>query len=368
MVTHESKIPYDRPVLSKGMVSGSMPESMLPLRDKKFYSRLKIDLKQEARVERIDTGSRELFFAEGTKGGKSVRGDAVLLASGGRAKTLPIEGFGLPGSFTLRSFADGIAVKQRLNEGDRIVLIGASFIAMELAAEFIQAGYPVSVVAPEKAPMVLVFGERVAERVKKLHGDNGVTFYLENKPERIGGKEKVEEVVLESGETIPADVVITGVGIEPELSYLEGSPFIIENGIEVNNHFETKESGFYAAGDIARVPFPQFETPVRVEHWVEAEKQGQAAALSMMGKPAEYRKPPFFWTRQYDLSLKYAGFPFEFEQIAYSGDVEGGSFLAGYYRDNRLFGVLAADDNARLIKMEDLLEKGETPDYGEFGG
>jgi NADPH-dependent 2,4-dienoyl-CoA reductase/sulfur reductase-like enzyme/nitrite reductase/ring-hydroxylating ferredoxin subunit len=367
MITKEDKNPYDRPILSKGLVSGRIPEKMLPLRDDRFYSDLEIHLRHHCRVDSIETGSREIFFSESHGGEQSVRGDALLLATGGRAKTLPIKGFGLPGSFILRSYNDGKAIGGRLNGGEEIVLLGASFIAMELAADLSQAGYSVTVVAPEKAPLVKVFGERIGARVKEAHRERGVKFLLGEKPAELRGDGRVEEVVLESGGRTAADLVITGIGIEPELSCLEGTPFILNNGIEVDEHFQTSEPGIFAAGDIARYPYKQTDSPLRIEHWVEAQRQGQAAARAMIGSPVDFSEPPFFWTKQYDLALKYVGFPLAYEQIAYRGDVDHGSFVAGFYRDDRLFGVLAYGENGELLKMKDLIKRGVTPRYREFG-
>jgi NADPH-dependent 2,4-dienoyl-CoA reductase/sulfur reductase-like enzyme len=203
--------------------------------------------------------------------------------------------------------------------------------------------------------MERIVGSRVGSLMKNLHEQHGVRFHLGTVAETIEGKGRVGEVVLSNGEKIHAGLVIAGIGVVPAVGFLEGTPLLEEGAVPVDTHLETGVKGVFAAGDIALVPDPSTAERRRVEHWAEAQRQGQHAARSMMGILSDYREVPFFWTKQYDTSLKYVGYVKKYDKIVYRGDVEGGNFIAGYYKGGRLRAAAGMGRGKETIILGELL-------------
>ena len=328
LVTAEPDRPYDRPNLSKDFLAGEAKPEWIPLRSEEFYAKQQIELLTNRRVASLDPGSRTIAFADGS----TLRYDCALLATGGTPRTLSIPGATLEGSFVLRSLAHSKALIAAAEQARSAVVVGASFIGMEVAASLRQRGLEVHVVAPDPVPMARVFGDRVGRYIQQVHAAKGVVFHLGTTPAQIVGQRKVEAVVLSDGSRIAADLVVAGVGIQPAVAFLESAGIVEGGAIPVDGRLATKAPGVFAAGDIAVVPGHRTGEPQRVEHWVVAERQGQHAARAMLGSKAPYAEVPFFWTKQYDASVKYVGFARGFDRIVYRGNVEEGHFLAGYYQ------------------------------------
>ncbi len=364
LITAEKDTPYDRTIISKGLISGAMPEKLLPLRGNKFYKELKIDIKTGLTVTEVDGDNRTVICDNG----KKFEGDAVLLAAGGVPKKLDVPGIDSPNVYTVRSAEGARRIKKELKKKERVAIIGAGFIGMELAVDLAGGGWKVSLAAPETGPMALLFGERIADRIRGVHEPLGITSYFGNTLEKIQeGTFGELELYLSGGETITADAAIIAVGIDPAVSFLEHSGFTVKDGIPVGRNFETEKPGIFACGDIALYPYRHIDEPVRIEHWVEAERQGQSAARGMLGKQAEEDKAPFFWTKQGEFALKYVGFPVEWDRIAYRGKVETEPFLAGFYRNDKLIGAASFGMQDELIEMEEIITQGVKLTYDNFG-
>jgi NADPH-dependent 2,4-dienoyl-CoA reductase/sulfur reductase-like enzyme/nitrite reductase/ring-hydroxylating ferredoxin subunit len=354
LLTSEPHGPYDRTMLSKDYLSGEAPAKWLPLRGEKFYNRLQIELRTNTRVVSLDARSRTLSLADGG----TLQGDRVLLATGGVALRIAIPGSELPGCFTLRSLQDADALIARLAQAERVVLLGASFIALEAASSLRHRGLEVHVVAPESIPLVRVFGERIGRRLLRMHESQGVRFHLGRTAARIEGDDRVRAVELSDGRKLPADGVLIGVGIRPAVEFLAGSGLAEAGAVPVDARQQTAAEGIFAAGDIALAQDPAGGPPRRIEHWAEAERQGRHAARAMLGKAPLAREAPFFWTRQHGQSIRYAGHAAAWDRVVFRGDPEAESFLAGFYAGGVLKAVAGAGLAREFIRLGQLLEEG----------
>jgi NADPH-dependent 2,4-dienoyl-CoA reductase/sulfur reductase-like enzyme/nitrite reductase/ring-hydroxylating ferredoxin subunit len=299
MLSADPSLPCDRPNLSKGYLGGAAPDSSNLLRSAEFYRTHDIDLQLNARVSAVDTAQRHVELADGTRHPY----DALLLATGAEPVRLDAPGADRAHVHYLRTLADGRALVAAAKGGHRAVVIGASFIGLEVTASLRARGVEVHVVAPDDVPMRKVLGPELGGFLRKLHEQHGVVFHLETKVAAIGA----DSVTLETGEVLLADLVVVGIGVRPALALAEQAGLAMERGVAVDEHLETSVAGVFAAGDTARWPDRLTQEAIRVEHWVVAERQGQTAARNILGQGEVFDCVPFFWTEQYDFSCAYIG-------------------------------------------------------------
>jgi apoptosis-inducing factor 3 len=349
MLSADDAPPCDRPNLSKDYLAGNAPEEWVPLRPEKFYAEHGIDLRLRQRVLGIDPGRREVALAEGGKLGY----DRLLLATGAEPVRLPIAGADQPHVHTLRSLADSRAIIEAAKGARRAVVIGASFIGLEVAASLRAREIEVHVVAPEKRPMEKILGPDMGDFVHSLHKEHGVVFHLENTATAIDGK----KVKLKSGETLDADLVVIGVGVRPRVDLAEKAGLALDRGVSVNEYLETSAPGIFAAGDIARWPDPHTGEKIRVEHWVVAERQGQTAARNMLGEGEKYAVVPFFWSQHYDIPINYTGHAEKWDEIAIDGDIAAKDCLLRFKRNGRLLAVASIFRDVANLEAEVTMER-----------
>ncbi len=290
--------PVDRPNLSKDYLAGHAEEAWVNLRPDDFYASNNIELIRGQRIARIDTKSRNVI----TETGEIVKFSALLLATGSSPVKLPIPGAELPTVHYLRTLDDSNAIIAAARAGKRAVVIGASFIGLEVAAALRERDVAVTVVAPELLPLERVLGADLGRMIKTLHEAKGVTFNLGTGVSTI----TTSSVELSSGGSLPADFVVVGVGVRPDIAIAKDAGLEIGDGVVVSSTLETSAAGVFAAGDIASWPDPR-AGQIRVEHWVVAELQGQTAARNMLGSNEAFTIAPFFWSRHFDLTINYVG-------------------------------------------------------------
>lgn len=348
MLSSDDAPPVDRPNLSKDYLAGSAPEDWLPLRPDDFYQQAGIDLRLGATVTAIDPSARRLSI-----NGDVIGYDRLLLATGAEPVRLPIPGANLPHVHTLRSLRDCRAIIEAAKSASRAVVIGASFIGLEVAASLRARGIEVHVVAPEARPMERILGAEMGDFVRSLHEEHGVIFHLENTVTAIGEK----KVTISGGEVLEADFVVFGVGVKPRLELAEKAGLKIDRGVLVNQFLETSAPGIFAAGDIARWPDPRFGENIRVEHWVVAQRQGQVAARNMLGHREKYDAVPFFWSQHYDVPINYVGHALKWDQIEVEGSVADRDCLLRYKHQGRVLAVSSIYRDVDHLKAEVAMER-----------
>jgi len=341
--------PYDRPNLSKDYLAGNAPEDWIPLRPQGFYAEHGIELVHDALVARLDPAKREVQLANGA----TRRYDRLLLATGAEPVRLPIPGADRSHVRYLRTLADSRAIIERAKTSRRAVVIGASFIGLEVAASLRARELEVRVVAPEKLPLERVMGSELARFVKGLHEEKGVEFHLEDTATAIGE----HDVRLKSGGTLPADLVVIGVGVRPRTALAEDAHLATDRGVSVNEFLETSAPHVYAVGDIARYPDPYTGERIRVEHWVHAERQGQAAARNMLGRGWPYDDVPFFWSAHYDVQINYVGHAERWETEAVDGDAAARDVAVRLKQAGRTLAVASIFRDVESLKAEVEMER-----------
>jgi NADPH-dependent 2,4-dienoyl-CoA reductase/sulfur reductase-like enzyme/nitrite reductase/ring-hydroxylating ferredoxin subunit len=346
MLSDDDAPPVDRPNLSKDYLAGKAPEEWIPLVPDSFYSENAIDLRLRAKVGRIDPNRREVVLADGG----TVAYDRLLLATGAE----PIR-LSLPGGESLRylrTLADCRAIIAQAASARRAVVLGASFIGLEVAASLRERGVEVHVVAPEKRPMEKILGPQMGDLIRSLHEEHGVVFHLENTATAIEGT----QVKLTSGPSLEAELVVAGIGVRPRLQLAEAAGLKIDRGVSVDGYLETSAPGIFAAGDIARWPDVHSGQSIRVEHWVVAERQGQTAARNILGAKERFTAVPFFWSQHYDVPINYVGHAEKWDEIVVEGDVAAKDCLLRFKSGGKTLAVASIYRDVDSLKAEAEME------------
>jgi len=349
MLSADAAPPCDRPNLSKGYLAGTVPPEYTLLRPAEFYKEHRIELKLGVRVTNIDTSGRQLALADGSR----VEFGALLLATGADVVRLDLPGSNLPHVHYLRTLADCDSLIAKAATSKRAVVVGASFIGLEVTAALRARDIEVHVVAPDPVPMQKILGPEVGAFIRSLHEEHGVTFHLETVPVSIDER----EVTLKNGERLAADFVVIGVGVRPALALAEQAGLALDRGVTVNEYLETSVPGVFAAGDIARWPDPHTGERIRVEHWVVAERQGQTAARNILGKRERFDAVPFFWTDQYDLTLVFIGHAERWDKVELQGQLGARDCAIAYQLGGRKIAAAFIHRDIEALRTEVELER-----------
>ena len=349
LLSADDAAPYDRPNCSKDYLAGNAPEDWIPLKPPEFYREHAIEIVLGTDVTGIDIKAHQVAIA----GGRNVAFDKLVLATGAEPIRLDIPGAHEPHVHTLRSLGDARAIIAHAKQAQRVVVVGASFIGLEVAASLRARELEVHVVAPERRPMERVLGREFGDFIRELHEEHGVIFHLEETVTAIEGK----NVRLKGGKTLPADLVIVGIGVRPRIQLAEQAGLTIDRGVVVNAYLETSAPGIYAAGDIARWPDPHSGEPLRIEHWVVAERQGQTVARNILGRRERFADVPFFWSQHYDLPINYVGHAEKWDALEIEGDIKARDCVVRYRRDGKLLAVASIYRDVDSLKEEWAMER-----------
>ena len=336
LIGSEAHLPYQRPPLSKGFLRGTEPFDAALVAPRGEYERLGIDLVLGRKAVKLEPESRRIRL----DGDEVVPYDRALIATGGRKRHLQFPGADLEGVFDLRTVEDSEQIQAAARAGRRVVVIGLGFIGCEVAASLRTLGLEVTAIDPGRAPLVRVLGPEVAGVIAALHQSHGVQLVLGDGVDRLEGGERVERVLTRSGRTFECDFVVAGIGIDPEVDLLSAAGARISNGVEVDEYCRTSLPDVYAAGDIADHAHPLFGR-IRVEHYNNAEKQGRAAAASLLDRGMPYEYVHSFWSDQFDQTLEYVGFAEEWDSVTIEGSLRDRDFIVRYLRGGKLLAAAA---------------------------
>jgi len=351
MISADADPPVDRPNLSKDFLAGEAQDDWIPLWPNDFYVEQRIELVLGRRVSSIDPKNRTVRLDDGSDRSYG----SLLLATGAEPVRLKIPGAHEDQVRYLRTFADSRAIVERAATAKKVVVVGASFIGLEVAASLRARSIDVDVVAPESAPLERVLGVEVGRFVRSVHESHGVTFHLGQTVAQIDGR----KVTLSGGATLDSDFVVMGVGVKPALAIAEQAGLAMDRGISVNEYLETSAPGIFAAGDVARWPDAHTGERIRVEHWVVAERQGQVAARNMLGRRERFDAVPFFWSRHYDLSIKYIGHAERWDEVSIDGSLEALDCLVEYRRGGKALAIATIGRDRANLEAEVRMEREE---------
>ena len=343
--------PVDRPNLSKDYLAGTAPEDWIPLRPASFYDELGVTRLIGTPVTALDTGRRRITLADQ----RTLDYDALLLATGAEPIRLSVPGAELSHVHVLRSLADARAIIAAAGGTRRAAVIGSSFIGLEVAAALRQRGLEVDVIGRDALPLRRVLGEALGRFVQSVHEQHGVRFHLSASPRAI----RPGQVELDSGEVVAADLVVMGVGVRPRTALAEKAGLRVQDGVVVDALMQTSAPGVFAAGDIARYPEARLRALVRIEHWVVAERQGQAAARAMLGLGRPFRDVPFFWSVHYDVTLSYVGHAREWDAIGVRGDLAARDAVVVFRRSGAPLAVVTVGRDRVSLEVEAALERND---------
>jgi 3-phenylpropionate/trans-cinnamate dioxygenase ferredoxin reductase component len=319
LVGAENERPYERPPLSKGYLIGKEPAEKAYVHPENFYAEHNIDLRLGVQATAIHRDAHEVELDTGER----LHYDKLLLTTGSSVVRLKIPGGELEGVHYLRTLADSTRLKSALANGGQVVVVGGCWIVLEVASAARHYGASVVLVEPQQTPLFAVLGAELGEFFAQVHRDHGVDLRLGvGVTEFKGDGTAVRSVVASDGSEVPADTVVVGVGIRPNVALAADAGLLVDNGIVVDEYLRTTDDDIFAAGDVANAHNPQLGRQIRVEHWANAQDQGPAAAKSMLGADEPYTKVPYFFSDQYDVGMEYSGLarPGEYDDVVYRGD------------------------------------------------
>ena len=342
IVGADTAAPYDRPNISKDYLAGTAPEDWIPLRPADFYTERKIDLRLRRSAVSIDAAASRVTLDDGS----ALAYGALLLATGSSPVRLPTAADPLGRVHYLRTLDDSRSLIAAAGQGKRVVIVGASFIGLEVAASLRTRGLDVHVVAPEQHPLEKILGPQLGDFIRTLHESHGVVFHLGRTASAIAA----DSVTLDNGERLPADLVVAGIGVRPSDQLASESGIRSERGVLVDEYLETGVRGVFAAGDVARYVDGRTGERIRVEHWVVAQRMGQTAARNMLGQRVRFAAVPFFWSQHYDVAISYVGHAERWDDIRIDGSIEQRDCAVSYMAMGRVQAV--ATIGRDLISLE----------------
>jgi 3-phenylpropionate/trans-cinnamate dioxygenase ferredoxin reductase component len=324
LVGAEHERPYERPPLSKDYLRGDAGREKVYVHAKDFYAEQRIELRLGQTATRLNASAKELTLDDGA----FLRYDRLLLTTGAEPRQLRIPGNDLDGVLYLRSVEDSDVLRERLDRGGKVVVVGAGWIGAEVAASARQRGLDVTVIDPNQVPLQRVLGLEVGAVYRDIHAGHGVQMLMGTGVEAFEGDKAVERVRTSDGRSLECDFVVVGVGVQPRTELASRAGIPVNDGILVDEHLQAGAPGVFAAGDVARAHHPFYGQGIRVEHWANALNQGPAAARNMLCQADAYDRVPYFFSDQYDVGMEYSGFAHTWDRVVFRGDPASGEFIA----------------------------------------
>jgi 3-phenylpropionate/trans-cinnamate dioxygenase ferredoxin reductase subunit len=349
LIGTEEQRPYERPPLSKDYLRGETDRETVYVHPEGFYAEHDIELRLGRTAVSLNVTGSELALDDGER----LRYDRLLLATGAEPRRLPIPGAELDGILYLRSVEDCDALRDRLDRGGAVVVIGAGWIGAEVAASARQRGLEVTVLDPLTVPLERVLGAEVGAIYRDIHRDHGVQMLLGTGVEAFEGTTAVERVRTSDGGELACDFVVVGVGVQPRTALAAQAGLAVDNGILVDERLRTGAPGVFAAGDVANAYHPFYRERIRVEHWANALHQGPVVARTMLGQSAVYDRLPYFFSDQYDVGMEYTGFARSWDRVVFRGDPATREFIAFWVTGDRV----AAGMNVNVWDVVDPIQR-----------
>jgi 3-phenylpropionate/trans-cinnamate dioxygenase ferredoxin reductase subunit len=332
LVGSEDECPYERPPLSKDYLRGEADRDRVYVHGEAFYADHDIELRLGRTAVDMNASLSEVALDDGER----LRYDRLLLATGAEPRRLAIPGAELDGVHYLRTVMDSDVLRERLDRGGTVVVVGAGWIGAEVAASARQRGLQVTLVAPHAVPLERVLGREVGGVYRDIHTDHGVRMLMDTRVEAFEGDGAVERVRTSDGRQLECDFVVVGIGVQPRTELAARAGLAIGDGILVDEHLATSAPGVFAAGDVAGARHPFYRQRVRVEHWANALRQGPVAARNMLGAGQTYDCLPYFFSDQYEVGMEYSGFARGWDRVVFRGDPASREFIVFWLAGDRV--------------------------------
>src|SRR6185437_6122941 len=336
IVTAENALPYERPPLSKGFLAGQEKARDIQISEAAFYRKHDIAVFRNFRVRKVDFRRRRLQSTSG----QVIGFDQLLVATGSTVRRLKVPGANRSGVFYLRQMTDSQGIREQIKRGRRAVVIGSGFIGMEVASVLASHGVCTTMVFPDDRVWKRLFTPPISTFFERQFADRGITFMKSEKVVALTHKNHECQVVLASGNQVPSDFVVAGIGVTPSMELFRWTPLDTDDGIKVNKFLETSVPGVWAAGDIANYPDQIFHRRMRVEHWDNAVEQGRVAMRNMTGKLQPFIHVPYFFSDFFDLTYEFWGDATGYDQVVYRGNIYEKQFSVWWLKKQTLCAAL----------------------------
>ena len=353
LIGDEAHLPYQRPPLSKKFLSGDLDAERLHFKPASFYDDPQIDVHLNTSIESVDRAGKRAIASDGTE----FAYDKLVLALGSRVRKIEVPGHDLPGVHYLRSIADVDAIRSDMSGNKNVVIVGAGYIGLEVAAVCRLQGLDVTVIEKADRVMSRVVSPNVSDYYQLEHTKHGVKLLLSTSLAEFTGKRRVKRAITDEGQEIPADFAVVGVGILPNSEIAEAAGLAVNNGIVVDDTCRTADPDVYAIGDCTSHPNSIYGQPLRLESVHNALEQAKTAASNICGVESHYSQVPWFWSDQYDLKLQIAGLSQGYDDVVLRGDPSNGSFACFYLKDDVLIAVDAINSPREFMQSKALIAK-----------
>ncbi len=351
LIGDESHLPYQRPPLSKKFLAGDLPSERLYFKPASFYDEPRIDVRLDTRIERIDRAEKKVIANDDTE----FAYDKLVLALGSRVCNVTVPGSDLPGVHYLRNIADVDAIRGHMSGNKKVVIVGAGYIGLEVAAVCRLHGLDVTVIEMADRVMSRVVSPNVSDYYQLEHTKHGVKLLLSTGLAAFEGKRRVKHVITDDGQKIPADFVVVGVGVLPNTEIAAAAGLDVSDGIVVDDTCRTADPDIYAIGDCTSHPNAIYKQSLRLESVHNALEQAKTAASNICGVESHYCQVPWFWSDQYELKLQIAGLSQGYDDVVLRGDPSNGSFACFYLKDGVLIAVDAINSPREFMQSKALI-------------